>query len=202
MITETFSSRPRRRNPLLLPVRLLLYWLVKVVVLLFLGIRLLLRPRIVRYGLLALLVAGGVAWKALGGPTLLAGPAGSPGRETLSITVADQLPQPAVVERYLKAQAEFDAKAMWDTMADRLKIRMMATNNSQEQLQKELDTARQQQRRYSSAVYVGGLELDGGKSAYFYVLTMESAGGSSRLPYTFVVDQEGKITNIQWSLDR
>lgn len=202
MNVEAFPNRSRRRNRLLLPLRFLLYWLVKSLVLLFLGARSVLRPRLVRYGLLALLVAGGVAWKSSGVPAFLpwSTPSAAPG--FVSTAVADQPPRPAVVEHYLAAQAEYDAARMWDTMSDRFKQRMLATRNSPEQLQKELDTARNQGRRYSSATYVGGLELDGGRAAYFYVLLVDGPNGPARLPYTFLVDQDGKITNVQWSLER
>lgn len=201
MILEAYQDRPRRRNPLLMPVRFLLYWVVKALVLLYLGIRFLLRPRAVRYGLLILLVGSAVAWKAVGAPALLsASSSGEP--QMVSTTITTQLPRPAAPEQYFKAQAAYDASGMWETMSDQLRSRMIASTNSKEQLQKVLDTSRQQQRRYSSVAYVGGVPLDGGRNAYFYVLTVEDPNASSHLPYTFVVDQSGKISNIQWSMDR
>ncbi len=199
---EATPDTPRRRSPLLLPVRALLYWLVKALVLLFLGVRFLLRPRAVRYALLVLLVAGGVAWKSEAVSALLPRSTESTPGEAVSVAAGTQMEAPAVVERYFKAQAEYDAAGMWDTMNDRLKQRMYTANNSKEQLQKELDSSRQQGRRFSSVVYVGGLALDGNRSTHFYVLTVESANGTSRLPYTFVLDEDGKIANVQWSLER
>lgn len=202
MTLEVFPDRSRRRNSLLQPVRFLLYWIVKALVLLFLGIRFLLQPRLVRYGLLILLVAGGVAWKSVGGFALLPWSTGGADPEFVSTAATASLPRPAVVEDYFRAQAEYNASRMWETMSDRLKQRMLGTNNSPEQLQKELDKAREQGRRYASVTYVGGLALDGSRTAYFYVLVAEGPNGTSRLPYTFVVDQNEKIANIQWSLER
>ena len=203
MTAEAFSDRSSRRNPLLLPVRFLLYWAIKALVLLFLGIRFLLRPALVRYGLVILLVAGAVAWKALGSPAFLPWSSASGGdRGAVSTAVTAQLPQPAAVERYMKAQAEYNASDMWDTMSDKLKQRMLLTSNSPEKLQRDLDASRQQQRRYTAVTYVGGVTLDGGRNGYFYVLTVDGPNGTSRLPYTFVVDQDGKISNIQWSMDQ
>ncbi len=201
MISETFPDRSRRRNPLLLPVRLLLYWIIKVLVLLFLGIRFLLRPWFVRYGLLILAVGGGIAWRTVG-PTYLPWSTASAPQEMVSTAVTSELPQPAAPERYFKAQSIYDANGMWDTMNDQLKRRMAAANNAPEQLQKALDNAKQQQRRYGSVTYVGGLALNNGQSSYFYVLTVDGPNGSSQLPYTFIVDGEGKISNIQWSMER
>jgi len=202
MIAEDVPDRPRRHNPAILPLRFLLYWVVKLLVLLFLGIRFLLRPKVVRYGLMTLLVGSAIAWKLLGSPAVPLGSAAGTQQETISTPVDARLPQPPIVERYLKAQAAYDANGMWDTMADRLKQRMMTSNNSPEQLQKELDLARQQQRSYSSVAYIGGAALNSSKGAYFYVLTVEGPDGATRLPYTFVVDQDGKIGNIQWSMER
>jgi len=202
MSVEAVSDRSRRRNPLLLPVRFLLYWTIKVLVLLFIGIRFLFRPAPVRYGLLILVVAGVVVWKAVGSPSFLPWSAGTAASHGTVTVATAQLPPPAVVEQYLKAQAEYNAAAMWDTMSSNLQQRMTLTNNSPTVLQTQLDTARQQGRKYTDAVYVGGLDLGNGRSVYFYVLTVESPTGTSHLPYTFVVGQDGKISNIQWSMEQ
>ena len=47
---------PPRRNPVLTPVKVLLHWLIKAFLLLILGIRTVLRPKAVRYGLVALVL--------------------------------------------------------------------------------------------------------------------------------------------------
>ncbi len=203
MIAEAFQDRPRRRNPLLLPVRFLLYWAVKTLVLLFLGIRFLLRPRLVRFGLLILLVGGAIAWKVAGSPSLVpssAAPASAARSNVVSTTPAIALVRPAAVEAYFKAQAAYDAKGMYDTMTDDLKRRMVTSGNTQDQLQKDLDSSRQEGRTFSQVDYVGGEALTGGKGAYFYVLTVQGPNGPSKLPYAFVLDPDGKISNIQWSM--
>ncbi len=201
-ISDAFPHGSRGRNPLRPTVHFLLYWLVKAVVLLFLGLRLLLQPRPVRYGLLALLMAGGIAWKALGTPAFLPWSGSAVQQESVSTAVADPSPPPQIVEDYLRAQARFDAAGMWETMAERFKRRMLTTSNSQEQLQKELDKAREEGRSYSAATYVGGAALDNGKMAYLYILVAHGPNGDTRLPYTFVVDSDGKIGNVQWSIER
>ncbi len=198
MIAEAVPDRPRRRNIFLLPVRFLLYWIIKALVLLFMGIRFVFGPRWVRYGLFVLIVGSGIAWKALGQPAMPWVQAAPP-PEIVSTVAPGQVPPPPSVETYFKAQAAFDAKGMWDTMSDQLKLRMTAMSNTPDQLQKELDTAKQQGRSYASVVYVGGVGLGNGHTAYFYILTVDSPKGSSRLPYTFVLDQDGKLSSIQWS---
>ncbi len=201
MMLEDSMDRSRRRNPLLLPVRFLLYWGIKALVLLFLGIRFLFRPAMVRYGMMVVLVGGAVAWKTLGSPAFLPwSSSAAAGQGIVSTAVTTQLPPAPAVERYMKAQAQYDASGMWDTMSDQLKQRMTLANNTQVQIQKDLDTARQQQRRYTATTYIGGQTLSNGQSVYFYVLTMEGPNGTSQLPYTFTVGQDGKISNIQWSM--
>jgi hypothetical protein len=201
MFSEASIDRPRHQNPLRLPIRFLLYWLVKAVVLLFLGVRLLLRPRAVRYGLLVLLVGCAVAWRTLGAPAWLPWATTSSAQgETVSTAVTTKLPQPAAAERYFKSQAAYEASGMWETMNDQLKRKMVAASNSQEQLQAALETARQQQRKYGAVDYIGGESVGGGKSLYFYVLTVNGPNGPTQIPYTFTVDQDGKISNIQWSM--
>ncbi len=201
MTLEAFSDRSRSHNPLLLAVRFLLYWVIRALVVLFRWIRFLFRPALVRYGLLIVLVAGAVAWKSLGTPAFLPWLPSDSTPGTLVSTSATTQPPPApVVERYLQAQANFDAKGMWDTMSDPLKQRMTLANNSETQIQNALDSARQLQRNYTAITYIGGHALGSNQMVYFYVLTMKSPTGTSQIPYTFVVDQNGKISNIQWSM--
>lgn len=201
MILESSPATSRRRGTAHLLARFVLYWLVKALVTIFLWGRALFRSSALRYGLLALLAAGAVAWNALGRPTLALWTSHPTDGITINVATT-QPPPPPSVERYMRAQASFDAAGMWESMSDALRQRMALTGNTLEKLQRDLETARQQQRRYTAATYVGGIATDGGHGVYFYVLTMEGPNGTSRLPYTFVVDQDGKIMNIQWSVDQ
>jgi len=201
MILESSPDTSRRRSTAHLLARFVLYWLVKALVTIFLWGRALFRSPAFRYGLLALLASGAVAWNALGRPSLASWADSSLSGIAINVATSQPTP-PASVERYMRAQAGFDAAGMWETMSDGLKQRMTLTGNTLEKLQRDLDTARQQQRRYTAVTYVGGVALESGRGVYFYVLTMEGPNGTSRLPYTFVVDQDGKISNIQWSVDQ
>ncbi|MGE5620846.1 MAG: hypothetical protein ACM3US_16480 [Sphingomonadaceae bacterium] len=189
------------RNPLTLPLRFLLHGLIKTVVLIFLGIRFVLRRRAVRYALLLLVALGAIAWNSLGTftkgtPASALQPSAQPGGLT-SVTASNQLPPSPVVEQYLQAQASFDGRAMWDLISDEMKDSMQPGESSIQQLQAELDTARRQGRRYLGATYVGGVPLSQGGSVYFYVLSVDGPGGSSEVPYIYVVGPDGKIVSIQ-----
>jgi hypothetical protein len=217
-MNEAEDQEVRHRNPLLWPLRFLLHWIIKTLVFVFLGIRFVLRPKPVRYGLVAVLVLGVLAW-GIAGPQVtgrvlaMAGlvPSPSPAIQasqaaptapassatTVSVEATKQLARSPVVESYLQAQANFDANGMWDTISDTLKQQLASSNTTVQQLQDELDAAKQAGRQYSSALYVGGAQIDSSSSAYFYVLTVDTPGGTTRVPYIYVVGQDGKIDSIQ-----
>ncbi len=201
-----------RRNPLLLPLRFLLYWIIKAIVMLVLGIRAVLRPRPVRYGLVALLVVGVIGW-GLAGSTLSSRSAATTGAvagaspipatnaansaDIVSVPATRQVDRSPTVEKYLKAQANFDANTMWDQISDDLKQQLATSNTSIKSLQDELDAAKQAGRQYIGATYIGGMQMDPDQTAYFYVLTVETSNGATRVPYIYVVGKDGKIVSIQ-----
>lgn len=197
-MTEADDQETRRNpNPVLTPVRLFLHLIIKAFVLVFLGIRLALRPKPVRFGLLALLVVGIIGWNvaagSLQGSQISAGQQGVAG----STPAGNQLPPSPAVERYLQAQADFNARGMWDLISDDLKNSTEFSEASLPQLQAELDSARQQGRRYRGATYVGGVPMSQGRSVYFYVLTVDGPRGVTEVPYIYVVGPDGKIVSIQ-----
>ena len=142
----------RRRNPLLWPLRFLLHWIIKTIVVLFIGISFVLRPKLIRYGLVAILAIGVIAW-GLAGSALtgrgvavasnLAGKATAANSSDMVSVPADKsVAQSPVVEEYLKAQANFDANGMWNDISDSLKQQLASSNTSVDQLQSELDSAK------------------------------------------------------------
>jgi len=188
---------PRGRNPLLSPLRSLLHQIIKAVVLVFLALRNAFRPKAVRYGVPALLVVAAAGWYALNTMTQSSGPASAPAGGTVSVPASSLLPPSPTVEQYLKAQAAFDAKGMWSVISDELKVGVQDATAATQQLQTELDTARQQGRRYRGATYVGGIPMREGQNVYFYVLTVDGPDGTVDVPYIYVLGRDGKIVSIQ-----
>ena len=136
-MSEIEGQETPRRNPLLWPVRFLLHWAIKLIVLVVLGIRTVLRPKPVRFGIVGLLVAGVVAWNFFGvgatgkalpvaasEPTYVAASTNS----LVSVPSSEKLAQPPVVEAYLKAQSNFDANGMWGVISDDLKQQLESSN--------------------------------------------------------------------------
>ena len=192
------------RSPALRPVWFLFHWLVKLVVLVVLGVRAALRPRLVRYGLLVLIVVGVVGWRYFGAslPGLSAAPLAVSG-QTGSATVDlghSTLPHSPVVDRYIQAEANYDAATMWSLLSDDMKNSIQvsgATGTGLQQLQTAVDTAKQQGRQYVGATYVGGIPLGGGDSVYFYVLLVWDPTGNGAIPYIYLVGPDSKIVSIQ-----
>jgi hypothetical protein len=206
----------RRRNPLLWPLRFLLHWIIKSIVLVFLGIGMVLRPRPVRYGVVAILVLGIIAWALAGQAVtgrgvatagnlqasaasrpLSTSPADSTSAEPISVPVNRTVERAPVVEQYLKAQSRFDANSMWDSISDNMKQQLQASSTDVQSLQDQLDQAKQSGRSYSTQLYVGGVPMDTESVAYFYVITVETPNGATRVPYIYVVGKDGKIDAIQ-----
>ncbi len=190
-------ERPRGRNLLLSALRSLLHQIIKAIVLVFLALRNVFRPKAVRYGVPALLVVVAVGWYALNTMAQGPGSASAPGGGTVSVPASSLLPPSPTVEQYLKAQAAFDAKGMWAVISDELKAGVQDSTATTQQLQAELDTARQQGRRYRSATYVGGVPMREGQNVYFYVLTVDGPEGTVDIPYIYVLGRDGKIVSIQ-----
>ncbi len=197
MMGDEDQESPRSSNLLLRPLRFLLHWIIKLLVLVGMTVRFVLRPKPIRYGLLVLVVAGGIGWnyasKSLHEQQVAATMSG----EAVSTTATSQLPPSPTVEHYLKAQATFDANGMWDSISDDLKQQLQASSASPQQLQAQLDSAKQSGRRYAGATYVGGVPMHGGSNVYFYVLMVDTPTGSTEVPYIYVVGPDGKIASIQ-----
>ncbi len=211
-MNEIEQREAPRRNPLLWPVRFLLHWTIKLIVLFLMGIRAVLRPKPVRFGIVVLILLGVVGWN-FAGPTLSpkSVPAAQPDQPAqsqasysaasvsgpVSVPATERLERPPAVEQYLKAQQNFDANGMWSVISDDLKQQLASNNTTLNDLQSELEAAKQAGRHYGKAIYVGGVALGDGTDAYFYVLTVDTSSGQQQIPYTYVVDSSGKIASIQ-----
>ncbi len=190
-------------NVLLTPLRWLLHGVIKVVVVVFIGIRLLLGLQAVRFGLAAVLVAGLIGWQLFGTSLRGAGVVAltDPGRaDGIPLAVSnDQLPPSPVVERYIQALADSDAQTMWNLFSDEMKEYMQTSNGGQavETLQAGLDSVKEKGGRYVGGTYVGGTPLGDGRNVYFYVLDVETPNGGLRVPYIYTVGPDGKIANVE-----
>ncbi|MBI2955307.1 MAG: hypothetical protein HYY30_13415 [Chloroflexi bacterium] len=107
---------------------------------------------------------------------------------------------PSATEQYFKGQTDFDASLIWESLSDELIQRAELTGATQDDLQQQLDEARDLGREVENIVYIGGYNLDDGGSMQFYVVTVrgsESAMSSDQMFYVFTLDDTGKILSIE-----
>jgi hypothetical protein len=147
-------------------------------------------PRAFITGLLLLVVAG-AGWlffqsgASLPGPNLaLPGPRGAP----------------TATENYLKGNQSYNAELMWTSLSEEALDRFRSRGGTVQDMQRQLDTARERGSRLDQINYVGGYPLPDGSSLQFYVVA--SRGPSARteaeyVTYIFTLDRAGKISKVQ-----
>ena len=96
------------------------------------------------------------------------------------------------VQSYLDGRSHFDAPAMWDAMSEEYR----SSYGSVQGLQQWLERIRRQGSRYIESKYVAGYALSDGRQVYLYVASVEQGDQVQEVPYTFTVNQAGKIVRI------
>lgn len=161
-----------------------------------------LRP-IVGLGLLVVLVlagaAGGYLWLSSGrmNPLDTASRSGESGAP-MSVGVTHQAP--SSTESYLKGNQQFNAELMWTALAPEAQERFRTRGATTQDLQQQMDAAREQGTKLEDFSYIGGQHLPDGTSMHFYlVLTRgpQSRADPTYIPYVFTLDRGGKIARVQ-----
>lgn len=125
-------------------------------------------------------------------------------RPAASAPVTTRLAPPVetvrAVEDYINGLVKFDAKLMWNALADETVNQMKTRGNSVEELQRSLDEARRRGARYEDVTQIGQFKLADGKQFVFYVVSRRGFAGPDQLDqvyFVFTVDQSGKIVLIE-----
>ena len=144
-------------------------------------------------GLGALVLAGVAA--VLFVPALLL-PQGS-GLPTLSLPRPGG--EPVATEEYLRGNREYNATLMWASLSDEARQRLLANGGSEENLQRQLQVARERGTRLEEVSYIGGKELPDGTSMQFYLVGVKqpTRNDLEYIPYLFTLDRGGKIAKVQ-----
>ncbi len=100
------------------------------------------------------------------------------------------------VENYIKGQQNFNAELMWASLSPDSQAEQMRGGLSKQTMQSRVDYKKGLGLRFSKYDYVGGVPMDGGGKMYFYSVKVERGDQNATFPMTFVVDDEGKVTNI------
>jgi hypothetical protein len=110
------------------------------------------------------------------------------------------LEQVPSVNSYIKGLTEFDARLMWNSLAEDALNAMRARGGSLEALQSGLDDAKRRGARYEDITMIGTYPLQGGGKYLFYVLSRRGFSGTEQLEqvyFVFTVNPDGKISRIE-----
>ena len=167
-----------RRNPLRAIIKAVLHVIVKTIILVR---RAILRYPIVALILLTMLLGGyfaistglvSVAW--LGVPT----------------TVNDGRPE--AIAKYLDGQQKGDVALMWEGLSDDIRQNQNAFASARQ----ELEFAKLNGISFTDSTYVGGSTLNDGTSVHLFVVSMSNGDNIVQVPWTFRLNQSGKIIAI------
>ncbi|MFN0070195.1 MAG: hypothetical protein ACKVVP_01735 [Chloroflexota bacterium] len=148
-----------------------------------------------------LLGGAGLGYLVLSSGTM--NPLGTANRSTesgapMSAGVTHQAP--SSTENYLKGNQSFNAELMWSALGAESQERFRSRGATTQELQQQMDAARDQGTKLDDFSYIGGQQLPDGTSMHFYlVLTRgpQSRNDPTYIPYIFTLDRGGKIARVQ-----
>ncbi len=106
---------------------------------------------------------------------------------------------PAATEDYLRGNQTYNADLVWNSLDSDAQSRLSAQGGSRDDLQQQMDAAKQRGMQVAEMSYVGGKSLPDGTSMQFYLVGIRDQAGSSidYQPYMFTLDRNGKIAKVQ-----
>ena len=155
--------------------------------------------RLVRFAIRAPAVAAIVALLLLGGAGYLILQSG-PELPGLSVSLPGPSHAPSSTENYLKGTQSYNAELMWTSLSDEALDRYRTRGLTIQDMQQQLDLARDRGTRFEQIDYVGGRPLPDGTSLQFYVVTSRGPGARAEteyVTYIFTLDRSGKISKVQ-----
>ncbi len=117
-----------------------------------------------------------------------------PGLATLRSQTA-----PMSTEDYLRGNQTYNADLDWNSLDSAAQSRVSAQGGSRDDLQQQMDAARQRGVQIAETSYIGGKSLPDGTSMQFYLVGIRQQTGSNvdYQPYMFTLDRDGKIAKVQ-----
>jgi hypothetical protein len=106
---------------------------------------------------------------------------------------------PPSTEDYLRGNRDYNADLMWSSLSSDAQGRLRDQGGSPEDLQSQMDTAKQRGVKLEEVSYIGGKALPDGTSMQFYLVGVRSQTRSDvdYQPYMFTLDRDGKIAKVQ-----
>lgn len=106
---------------------------------------------------------------------------------------------PPATEAYLRGNRDYDASLMWQSLSDDAHQRLTSQGGSPDDLQRQMQAAKDHGTKLEEISYIGGKGLPDGRSVEFYLVGIrdQPKADIDYLPYTFTLDRDGKITKVQ-----
>ncbi len=107
--------------------------------------------------------------------------------------------QPAdAVENFLRGQQTYDADLMWESLSPELRSALEQQAITRDSLAEQVESERRAGHRYRRFEYVGGVEVEGRRKMYFYVVEIQSPvpERNGTFSFVFTVDPNGKIISV------
>jgi hypothetical protein len=115
--------------------------------------------------------------------------------------VAGLRPQsaPSATEDYLRGNRDYNADLVWNSLDSNAQAQLASRGGSRDDLQTQMDAAKQKGVQIAETSYIGGKSLPDGTSMQFYLVGVRQQAGSSidYQPYMFTLDRDGKIAKVQ-----
>jgi hypothetical protein len=106
---------------------------------------------------------------------------------------------PIATEDFLRGNRDFNADLMWSSLNTDAQARMKDQGGSLEDLQRQMDSARQSGMKLEEISYIGSKLLPDGTSTQFYLVGIRQRARTDidYQPYMFTLDRDGKIAKVQ-----
>ena len=106
---------------------------------------------------------------------------------------------PPATEDYLRGNRDYNADLVWSSLDADAQARLRQQGGSPEDLQRQMQTAKDHGIRLEEISYIGGKSLPDGTSMQFYLvgIRQQSKSDLDYQPYMFTLDRDGKIAKVQ-----
>lgn len=107
--------------------------------------------------------------------------------------------EPQATGDYLRGNRDYNADLVWQSLSSDARQRISGQGASQDDLQRQMEQARQRGFKLEDFSYIGGKSLPDGTSMQFYLVSVRQQAKSDLdyQPYMFTLDRDGKIAKVQ-----
>ena len=107
--------------------------------------------------------------------------------------------EPQATGDYLRGNRDYNADLVWQSLSSDARQRLSGQGGSEEDLQRQMEAARQRGFKLEDYSYIGGKTLPDGTSMQFYLVSVRQQQRTDLdyQPYMFTLDRDGKIAKVQ-----